>query len=103
MKYSIHLAAGTVAAFVFVGQASAAGSFQDQMDSCLSRFANTHDAALVVVECTAGAGKLSDCKVVESNGSAKGFDKAAMCVADALPMGSKTGAIKVPIRFPGDS
>ena len=59
------------------------------------------DAALVVLECTAGGGKLTDCKVVQSDGSAKGFDKAAMCVADALPIGSKTGDIKVPIRFPG--
>ena len=49
---------------------------------------------------TAAGGKLADCKVVESNGS-KGFEKAAMCVADALPIGTKTGDIKVPIRFPG--
>jgi len=73
------------------------------MDTCLNRFANTHDAALVVIQCTAGGGKLSACKVVESNGSAKGFDKAAICVADALPMGSKEGDIKIPIRFAGDS
>lgn len=100
MKYSIRLAAGIVAFAALAGSASAA-SFQDAMDSCLSKYANPHDAALVVLECTAGGGKLSDCKVVQSDGSAKGFDKAAMCVADALPIGSKTGDIKVPIRFPG--
>ncbi len=100
MKYSIRLMAGVVAFVALAGSASAA-SFQDAMDNCLSRFANSHDAALVVLECNAQGGKLSDCKVVESNGSAKGFDKAAMCVADALPIGSKVGDIKVPIRFPG--
>ncbi len=101
MKYSIRLAAGFAAALALASQASAAGSFQDQMDSCLSRYANPHDSALVVLECTAANGKLADCKVVESNASAKGFDKAAMCVAEALPIGSKVGDIKVPIRFPG--
>ena len=103
MKYSIRMAAGIAAVLMLAGQASAAGSFQDQMDSCLNKFANTHDAALVVVECTAGGGKLSDCKVVDSNGTAKGFDKAAMCVAAALPVGEKTGDMKIPIRFPGDA
>lgn len=102
MKYSIHVAAGLLTAFALAGQATA-GSFQDQMDDCLSRFANTHDSAMVMIQCTAGGGKLSDCKIVESNGTAKGFDKAALCVASSLPMGSKTGDIKIPIRFPGDS
>ena len=99
MKYSIRLAAGIVGALALAGSASAA-SFQDQMDSCLSKYANPHDQALVVLQCTAAGGKLADCKVVENNAS-KGFEKAAMCVADALPIGSKTGDIKVPIRFPG--
>lgn len=100
MKYSIRLAAGIIA-FASVAGTASAGSFQDAMDSCLSRYANAHDSALVVLECTAGGGKLSACKVVQSDGSSKGFDKAAMCVADALPIGSKVGDIKVPIRFPG--
>ena len=47
------------------------------------------------------AGKLSGCKVLEDSKAGKGFDKAALCVADALPMGSKTGVVKVPMRFPG--
>jgi hypothetical protein len=102
MKYSIHIATGFVVALAFAGQASAS-AFEERMNSCLDRFANAHDAALVVLQCTAGNGKLSDCKVAESNGTSKGFDKAAMCVADALPMGSKVGDIKIPIRFAGDS
>ena len=100
MKYSIRIAAGMVGALLLAGQASAAGSFQEHMDDCLSRYANAHDQALVVLECTAQDGKLSACKVVESNGP-KAFEKAAMCVADALPIGTKVGDIKVPIRFPG--
>jgi hypothetical protein len=99
MKYSIRLAVGIFGAMALAGSASAA-SFQEQMDSCLSRYANAHDQALVVLQCTAAGGKLADCKVVENNGS-KQFEKAALCVADALPIGSKTGDIKVPIRFPG--
>ena len=40
-------------------------------------------------------------KVLSDSAAGKGFDKAALCVADALPMGSKTGTVKVPMRFPG--
>ena len=54
-----------------------------------------------MLECSATAGKLSGCKVLEDSKAGKGFDKAALCVADALPMGSKTGVVKVPMRFPG--
>ena len=50
---------------------------------------------------TADAGKLSDCKVVDNSAAGKGFDKAAMCIAEKLPMGAKTGTVKVPFRFPG--
>ena len=52
-----------------------------------------------MLECTAAAGKLTDCKVLEAPTPANGFDKAAMCVAEAIPVGSKTGAIKVPVKF----
>ena len=31
----------------------------------------------------------------------KGFDKAAICVAQVLPIGAKTGELKIPMRFPG--
>ncbi|GAA0559013.1 hypothetical protein GCM10008942_04360 [Rhizomicrobium electricum] len=52
-----------------------------------------------MLECTAADGKLSDCKVLEAPAPAAGFDKAALCVAEALPVGSRTGSIKVPIKF----
>jgi hypothetical protein len=99
MKYSIRLAAGIVGALAMAGTASAE-SFQEHMDSCLQRYANAHDQALVTLQCTAAAGKLSNCQVVDNSGP-KSFEKAAQCVAEALPIGAKTGDIKVPIRFPG--
>ena len=46
-------------------------------------------------------GKLSDCKVVENSAAGKGFDKAALCVAAFLPIGAKTGTIRVPLKFQG--
>lgn len=101
MKYPIAFAAG-IAGSLFIAQAaSAAGGFEDQMGRCLQQFANTREAAQVMLECTADAGKLSGCKVLEDSKPNKGFDKAALCVAEALPMGSKTGTVKVPMRFPG--
>ena len=81
--------------------AFAGSGFQERVDQCLERHANTHDAASVTLQCTAGAGKLSDCKVVDNSMPGKGFDKAAMCVAESLPMGAKTGDIKIPVRFTG--
>jgi hypothetical protein len=101
MKYPIATVAA-LAGSLFVAQAaSAAGGFEDQMGRCLQQFANTRDAAQVMLECTADAGKLGDCKVVENSAAGKGFDKAAMCIAEKLPMGTKSGAVKVPFRFPG--
>jgi len=38
---------------------------------------------------------------VDNSAAGKGFDKAAMCIAEKLPMGAKTGTVKVPFRFPG--
>ncbi len=52
-----------------------------------------------MLECNAADGKLNGCKVVEAPTPANGFDKAAICVADALPIGSKTGTIRVPLKF----
>jgi hypothetical protein len=101
MKFSFRLAGGLVASLALVGSTSAATSFQDHMDTCLAKYANPHDTALVMLECTAQDGKLSACKVVDNSAPNKGFDKAALCVAEALPMGSKVGDIKVPIRFSG--
>lgn len=92
---------GGAALSLSLAGASSAGSFEDSMSRCLTKHANVHDSATVMLECTAGDGKLSDCKVVSDSSGGKGFDKAALCVADALPMGSKTGLVKVPMRFPG--
>jgi hypothetical protein len=101
MKYPIAIAAGIAGSFFVAQAASAAGGFEDQMGRCLQQFANTRDAAQVMLECTADAGKLTDCKVVDNSAAGKGFDKAAMCIAEKLPMGAKTGTVKVPFRFPG--
>lgn len=100
MKNFIRIAGGVALSMALVGGSSAA-DFQAAMGKCLTKHANTKDAAVVMLECTADAGKLSGCKVLENNQTGKGFDKAAMCVAEALPMGSKTGVVKVPMRFPG--
>jgi len=81
--------------------ASAGASFEASMAKCLDRYANTRDAAVVMLECTADAGKLSNCKVLENSTAGKGFDKAAMCVAEVLPMNGRTGQVKVPFRFTG--
>ena len=92
---------GFVVSMAMAGSASAASGFQEKVDQCLERHANTRDAASVTLQCTASGGKLTDCKVVENSMPGKGFDKAAICVADSLPMGSKTGDIKIPVRFTG--
>jgi hypothetical protein len=102
MKRRIAVVAGTVMAFAVAGHSSAAGGYQEAVERCLEKHANMHDAASVTLECDAQGGKLANCKVVENSAPAKGFDRAAMCVADALPMAGKTGSIKVPIRFPGE-
>ena len=91
---------GFALAAAFAGSATAA-DFQESMGRCLAKNANTHDSAMVMLECTADGGKLSGCKVLENSQPAKGFDKAALCVAEVLPMGAKTGVVKVPVRFPG--
>lgn len=76
-----------------------AGSLAEQFASCAAKFASSKAAASVMLECTAADGKLTDCKVTEATPASGGFDKAALCVADALPVGSRTGSIKVPIKF----
>jgi hypothetical protein len=101
MKYPIAIAAG-LAASLFVAQSTlAAGGFEEAMGACLAKHANTRDAAQVMLECNADGGKLSACKVVSDSAAGKGFDKAAVCIAEKLPMAGKTGAVKVPFRFPG--
>jgi hypothetical protein len=100
MKYPAFVAAGLLAAVSLAGPASAA-NLQAQMESCLNKHANTRQAASVTLECTATAGKLSACKVVTSQAPSPGFEKAAVCVAEVLPMGDKSGTVRVPVRFPG--
>jgi hypothetical protein len=75
-------------------------SYQAAVDRCLNQFANTNESATVTLECSAGGGKLEDCKVLDNSGP-KGFAQAAVCVAKELPIGGKTGLIKVPVRFAG--
>jgi hypothetical protein len=100
MKKVIAVLSGVSLSLVLAG-ATSASSFEDSMSRCLSKNANTRDAANVTLDCTAEGGKLSNCKVVTESAPGKGFDKAALCVADALPIGAKTGQVKVPVRFPG--
>ena len=92
---------GGISLSLVLASATAAASFEESMTRCLTKNANTRDAATVMLDCTADSGKLSSCKVVSDSSPGKGFDKAALCVAEALPMGTKTGDIKVPIRFAG--
>jgi hypothetical protein len=100
MNKFIAVTGGVALSLSLVG-ASSAGSFEESMSRCLTKHANTRDSAMVMLECTADGGKLANCTVVSDSSGGKGFDKAALCVADALPMGSKTGTVKVPMRFPG--
>jgi len=86
-------------AIVALTAAGTAGSLAEQFSACAAKFADTKTAASVMLECTAGDGKLSACKVLEAPTPAGGFDKAAMCVAEVLPIGSKTGPVKVPVKF----
>lgn len=87
------------AALVALGGIGHAASLSEQFASCVEKFANSKLSASVMLECNAADGKLSDCKVLEAPSPVNGFDKAAMCVADILPIGSKTGSVKVPVKF----
>jgi hypothetical protein len=100
MKKVIAVMGGISLSFVLVSAAGAA-SFEESMTRCLTKNANTKDAATVMLDCTADGGKLAGCKVLSDSAPGKGFDKAALCVADVLPIGAKTGEVKVPLRFPG--
>jgi hypothetical protein len=102
MKYPILTATATaMIAALISSSAASAGDLQSKISSCLARHANANQAAAITLECTAGDGKLANCKVVESNAPSKGFEAAAMCVAEAIPMAGKTGQVRVPVRFPG--
>lgn len=96
-KYvALAFGAAALAAMSGVGQAA---SLSDQFASCVEKYANSKMSASVMLQCNAGDGKLSGCTVLEAPTPLNGFDKAAMCVAEVLPIGSKTGTIKVPIKF----
>lgn len=99
MSYIPKIVMAGALALVVSGSATA-GAYEDNMARCL-KSANAKDAASVVLECTADGGKLSGCKVLTNDQPGKGFDKAAICMAETLPMGSKTGVVKLPVRFPG--
>lgn len=103
MKIKNVVVAGVFSVLSMSSTALAASGFQERVDQCLERHANTHDAASVTLQCTAQGGKLSECKVVENSAPGRGFDKAALCVAKSLPMGSKVGEIKIPVRFTGQN
>jgi hypothetical protein len=92
---------GGVGLSLALASATSAASFEESMSRCLSKNANVRDAATVMLDCTADGGKLSACKVISETAPGKGFDKAALCIADVLPIGSRTGQVKVPLRFPG--
>jgi hypothetical protein len=100
MKKVIAVVGGFSLSLVLVST-TAAASFEESMTRCLTKNANTKDAATVMLDCTADGGKLSACKVLSDSSPGKGFDKAALCVAESLPIGAKTGEVKVPMRFPG--
>ncbi len=96
----VRLVTVVISAATFVGPAFAA-SLNDQFTNCVTKFANSKQSVSVMLDCNAADGKLSDCKVTDAPSPENGFDRAALCVAALLPIGSKTGRVKVPIRFQG--
>jgi hypothetical protein len=93
---NIRVCIAALAGAVMLGAPAFAGSLADQFSNCANKF-SVSTAASVMLQCTAADGKLTNCKVLES--ANPNADKAALCVADAIPVGSKTGDIKVPIKF----
>jgi hypothetical protein len=100
MQKAVPLLGGIALSLMLAGAAGAA-SFQDSMAKCLTKNANSKDSATVMLQCTASGGKLSGCSVISDSAPGKGFDKAALCVAEAMDLGGKTGEVKIPMRFPG--
>jgi len=94
------LLAGLACSLTVTSASLADGAFADKMNDCIDKFVKSNNAAKVVLDCVAKDGKVSDCKVVENSAPAQDFDKAAMCVASSLPMGAKTGPVRLPIMFP---
>jgi hypothetical protein len=100
MQKAVSLFGGIVLSLT-IASAAGAASFQDAMSKCLVKNANPKDAATVMLQCTASGGKLTGCTVLSDSAPGKGFDKAALCVAEAMDLGDKSGDVKVPMRFPG--
>src|SRR3990167_7744519 len=100
MQKAVSLFGGVALSLVLASGVSAA-SFQESMAKCLVKNANTKDSATVMLQCTASGGKLDGCTVLSDSAPGKGFDKAALCVASAMPIGDKSGDVKIPMRFPG--
>lgn len=89
-----------IAATMAISASAFAGDFAKDFTACVDKYAaNPKAPASVMMECNAANGKLSDCKILEAPTPAAGFDKAALCVAEILPIGSKTGTTKVPLKF----
>ena len=82
-----------------VTASASAASLRTEFSNCVEKFANHNTTVTVMLECNANGGKLSDCKVLDDPKASQGFDNAAKCVARILPIGGKTGTIKVPILF----
>ncbi|MGC1304142.1 MAG: hypothetical protein WA840_17380 [Caulobacteraceae bacterium] len=101
MKFSVVTALGAGLAFLAAHGALAEGTFQQHYSDCVDKYAAANMPASVMLECTAGGGKLDACQVKENSAPGKGFDKAAICVAKFLPMGAKSGVVQVPIKFAG--
>ena len=97
MKTTTIMAAMSVA-FLMAASASAV-DVASQYAKCRERYTNPFMGATVILACTATEGKLSECKIAEAPTPAAGFDKAALCVAQVLPMGTRTGPVTVPIKF----
>ena len=87
------------ATFVAFSSAASAGGLAAYFTICVAKYADPKASATVVLDCNAADGKLNGCKVVEAPTPSKGFDKAALCVAEALPVGTRTGDTKFPIKF----
>ena len=100
MKKLIVLAFGLAGGLIMAGGALAEGGFQAHYTDCVDKFASSATSASVMLECNAEGGKLGACKVVDNSAPGRGFDKAAMCVAAFLPMGAKTGVVRVPLSLP---
>jgi hypothetical protein len=100
MQKAVPLFTGAALSLALAG-ASSAASFQESMARCLLKNANTRDSATVMLQCTAAGGKLAGCTVLSDSAPGKGFDKAALCVAQAMPIGDRSGDLKIPMRFPG--